>query len=475
MNVLLITPDQMRADAMGCSGHPIVRTPHLDRLAGEGIRYEQCHVHNWVCAPSRATIVTGAHPSVHGVLFNDMTTDLRLETVPELFRRAGYRTGHVGKWHHYPKGEAFGFETILAHDGYREYLAAQGIDPALGEEYPADWTKQFSTWVSPIPEAHYLTVYETDQAIAYLDEPSEKPFFLWLSYEKPHPPYNPPASYAGMYEPAAMPLPAGWDGLQPGAAPHKQADSAEHWRTGVRPAEMTDTDIQLATAHYYASISLVDAQIGRLLAHLEQRGWMKDTMIVFTSDHGEMMGDHRLLNKGPYPYDALTHVPLIIYNPRLPQERRGTVEGRLVGQEDAVATLLDAAKLDPAPHMTGRSLLAALEREGEIVPGVSGHHYGPHYNVNIRTWRTEDYRYTLYHYADEASGAELAEELYDLRADPSERYNVIGDDSYAAVASRMRRELIADTMRREQVKPEVREIRERFASAGGRGIGKTFG
>ncbi|MFS0726646.1 sulfatase [Paenibacillus sp. 1P07SE] len=472
MNVLLITPDQWRADALGCSGHRIVKTPHLDALAGESLRFEQCHVHNWVCAPSRATIVTGAHPSVHGVLFNDMDTDLRLTPVPELFRQAGYRTGHVGKWHHYPKGERFGFETILAHEGYRDYLAAQGLDPDLGEEYKADWTRQFSTWISPVPEEHYLTVYETDRAIAYIDEPSDQPFFLWLSYEKPHPPYNPPESYADMYDPAALPLPAGWEGLREGVAPHKREDSAEHWRTGVRTDEMSDADIRRTTAYYYASMSLVDAQIGRLLQHLEQRGLREDTLIVFTSDHGEMMGDHRLLNKGPYPYDALTRVPLIIHDPG--KSMAGHVESRLVSQMDVIATLLSAAGIAKPPHAEGSCLLTAVRRSGPIVDGVSGHHYGPHYNVNIRTWRTERYRYTMYQYYGAAREQDIVEELFDRSNDPHELHNVARQEAYADIVGELRLQLLSDTIRREQQHSAVREIRERMGKRENRAIGKNF-
>src|SRR5690606_24421385 len=141
---------------------------------------------------SRATLVTGAHPSVHRVVFNDMDADARLVTVPRLLADAGYRTGHVGKWHLLPADHDFGFQERIGHDGYPEYLESVGIDPALASEHEADWTREYATWVSPIPVEHYLTTWETAQAIDFIERAASGPFFLWLSYEKPHLPYNPP-------------------------------------------------------------------------------------------------------------------------------------------------------------------------------------------------------------------------------------------------------------------------------------------
>lgn len=295
-----------------------------------------------------------------------------------------------------------------------------------------------------------------------------QPFFLWLSYEKPHLPFNPPREYASLYDPSEIPLPVGWGGLVEGNAPHKWEDSQKHWRTGIPTDRMTDSDVQRTIAHYYASVSLLDTNIGRLVRHLEEQGLAQRTIIIVSSDHGEMLGQHRLMNKGPYPYDALTRVPFILYDPR--RSDGGRVETRLVGQEDLVATLLHAAGLEPPEHMKGRNLLTAIEEAGDIVDGVSGHHYGPHYNVAVRTWRTQRHRYTLYHYQD----GSVFEEFYDLDTEPAETTNQATDPAYRSTLSELKQQLLLDIARRDHDRRQIAEIRTRFTNVEDRMVTKAW-
>jgi arylsulfatase A-like enzyme len=464
-NIILITPDQFHAGALGCAGNPIVRTPHLDALAARGIRFAECHNHSVVCTPSRATIVTGAHPSVTGSVFNDMAADLRLPSVAGVLAEQGYRTGHVGKWHQFPRDERFGFETVWAHTGYREFLAEHGWDPELGDEYAGDWTHDHATWESPLPAELSITEYETTRAIEYVGLDDERPFFLWLSYEKPHLPFNPPAPYSTMYDPAAIPLPDRWhEGPPDDQVPHKRAESIRHWRTGMTPDAMTDDDIRRAIAYYYGSVSLVDHGIGRLVEHLRDRGLLEDTLIVVSSDHGEMLGQQRLLNKGAYPYDALTRVPLIVSGPGIAGP--GAVEGRIVGQEDVLATIVRAGGGELPPTMAGRDLLAAVQEDGPIVPGVSAELFGPLYDVMVWSWRTQRHRLTEYRYQD---GRALTE-LFDLAEDPGETRNLAGVPESADVEASMRAGLLGDVVRRGLNGAAVVEIAERFSDEGTRRV-----
>lgn len=452
-NIILITPDQFHARALGVAGNEVVQTPHLDALANDGLRFTNCHVHNWVCTPSRATLVTGAHPSVHGVVFNDMDLDVRLETVAGRLGTAGYRTGHVGKWHVRPRGHDFGFQERIGHAGYQSYLEAQGIKPESASEHGEDWTKNNATWISPIPEEHYITTWETDRALEFVEGSAGRPFFLWLSPEKPHLPYNPPAEWAHMYDPTRIPLPDTWNGDVSTDVEAKTADSIEHWRTGMAPAEMSEDDIRQTIAFYYASISLVDHNIGRLRARLGELGLADDTVIVFTSDHGEMLGEHRLLNKGPYPFDALTRVPAIIHDPRLDEAR--TIE-EVVGQESLLTTILAAAGIEPARTMRGVDLRGLVPDSG----AVSGFHFGPHYDTVVRTVRTDTFRYTVYGNAD----GSIVEELFDVEADPYETVNLASRIDSEPKLHALRAELLFDIVRRDHDRPEVLEISDRFSA-----------
>lgn len=452
-NVILITPDQFHADALSVAGHSTVRTPHLDQLANDGTRFSNCHVHNWVCTPSRATLVTGAHPSVHGAVFNDMQADTRLATVAGLLGEVGYSTGHVGKWHLLPAGVDFGFQHRHGHDGYPDYLRSVGIDPDLASEHGPDWARDNATWVSPIPAQHYITTWETDRAIDFIDQSAKDPFFLWLSYEKPHLPYNPPAGWAEMYDPSTISLPVTWNDPHDAGMIAKTHDAASHWRTGMSTSSMSDDEIRRTIAHYYGSVSLIDYNIGVLRNHLESSGLSTNTLVVFTSDHGEMLGEHRLLNKGPYPFESLTRVPAIILDPR---RAGGEVVNGIVGQESLLTTILAAVGVPVPRTMRGVDLFGGERLSAD---GVSGLHFGPHYEVSVRTWRAGDFRYSIYGYAD----GRTEEELFDLRSDAHESRNLVTESERASDLNRMRAALLADIVLRDHNRPEVIEIAARFA------------
>ncbi|MFW5745760.1 MAG: sulfatase, partial [Spirochaetota bacterium] len=319
-NVLFITCDQLRADALGCYGNEICRTPNIDRIAAAGARFTDCHTAYPVCAPNRATLATGRFPSVHGVATNGIPLADDETTVMEVARRAGYRTYGAGKmhfgpqWRFPPDGGVLndpshdlavnpqpsnedlpwhGFERVaITEDNrvgpYGDYLAEHGYDVWADPHsftYPQHITKR-----SVYPEEHHQTTWVADRSIEFLrDHPADEPFFLWTSFVDPHHPFTPPAPYDTMYDPARMPLPARDEGevpLWPDAYRSKHfATEGSHEAIGMH--ELADSEWQRITAFYYGMVTLIDTQIGRIMDAVRSMGQEEETIVVFTADHGE--------------------------------------------------------------------------------------------------------------------------------------------------------------------------------------------
>jgi arylsulfatase len=461
-NILFLMCDQLRQDALGCYGNPVVRTPRIDGLAGEGVRFSNMFAAYPVCAPNRASLVTGRYPTVHRLRTNGQRLPESERTLMQILRDAGYATYGTGKMHFGPQwawpadGRPirdpdpataispqpaedaypwYGFDRVALTEDHRmgpygDYLAAHGYnvwDELHSASYP-----QSATVRSPFPEEHHQTTWITDRAIECLNDcPAGRPFFLWVSYVHPHHPFNPPAPYDRMYDPDEMPLPV-WDEAEvarwPEAYKRKYyALSDGHEAVGL--CDFCDADWQRIKAYYYGMISQIDANIGRLLEALRARGELGDTLIVFTADHGEMLGDHRLLFKGT-TYDCVTQVPFIVCPPG------GTSEGArelLCSTIDILPTLLDLAGVahpDPSP-IQGQSLAPCLDdaghrlRESLLIE-----------NGGVRrSIRTEDALLTWH-------GPQAGGELYDLAADPDCLVNLWDEPEAADLQSRLLDELI---------------------------------
>lgn len=492
--ILFVMTDQQRADYLGCMGHPTLRTPHLDALAADGTLFTRAYCSAPICGSSRMSFYTGRSIFTHGATWNGVPLSLAERTLGEHLRPLGYRTAVVGKTHMTVDREGFarlgldpadpalawlvegGFEPVERDDGlhpdtvaradlpYNVYLRAQGYDGdnpwngwANSAEGPdgevlSGWLLRHCHLPARVREEHSETAYMTDRAIDFIDRAGDAPWCLHLSYIKPHWPYIAPAPYHALYGPDDVP-PAN-RGNAERARPHPvhgafmaHEDSRTFARDEVR---------QRVIPPYMGLISQIDAHLGRLFAHLKARGLWDDTLIVFTSDHGDMLGDHWLGEKELF-YEEAVRIPLIVRDPRSGADGgRGRVCDALVEAVDLVPTFLAAAGgRDPGQWLEGRSLLP-------LVAGAPAEAIG---------WRREamaetDYamrgaRLALGQAPQQARGVMLRgerykyirwigqpEQLFDLVADPQEQADIAGDPASRPVLDEMRGRLIERLMTR---------------------------
>jgi arylsulfatase A-like enzyme len=346
-NILFITMDQIRYDALGFLGVFPVKTPNLDALAARGTVYENTYCSSPLCVPSRASIMTGKYPCDLNVYYNDQAWDESLPTLPGELSKNGYFSVGVGKMHFRPSRKYFGFDKRCA-DNYTDYLLhleRHGIahDQAQNE-FEEERGLDYSTRPSSIPLEHYRPVYTTDRAIHELDliasrrecKPGgNEPFFMWYSFLLPHTPCMSPEPYFSMYSPEDMPAPV---------RDEKELDSfappVQRWRDFWRFID--DERIAKLRAQYMGCITLVDEQIGRVIDHLKKLELYDNTLIVFTSDHGDYLGDHFMQQKGFF-HDCSSKVPLIIAGPDVPVNKRISGNASLI---DLMPTLLSYCGLE---------------------------------------------------------------------------------------------------------------------------------
>lgn len=401
-NILFVTTDQQRWDALGCNGGRLARTPAIDGLAAAGIRYERPHTQNVVCMPSRATMVTGQYPRTHGVVCNGVALPEETPTVMRVLSDAGYRTGLVGKAHFEPlfdlrgrfpqnqlagrrsTGPWFGFDHVelavhapiptthygrfLLHEHPRELLGFGWILSGRGGgDTGAPEVKH-----NPIPRERYHTDWVGERAEAFLRGHAARrddgPFFLWVSFPDPHHPWDPPASERGRVPWRDVPLPEGHTGARTRAV---LADKPRHWLDWYEgrfhnpeggssrfvPARLDTDQLREINALVHVENELVDEALGRLLSVLRELGLDEDTDVVFTSDHGELQGDFGLLFKGPYHVDALLRVPLVWRPARRENIPPGVVR-EPVGLVDLAPTFCAIAGLPVPGWMEGAPLPA---------------------------------------------------------------------------------------------------------------------
>jgi len=342
-NILLILPDQMRASAMGCDGNAEVKTPGIDRLAAEGIRFKRTYANVPVCCPARSILMTGTYPHVNGMVANDLRLREERVTIAEILRDAGYRTGFVGKWHldGGPRDPGFvppgprrqGFEFWAAYECHHKHFAP---------DYFRD-----------TPERIVVNKFEPeascDFAVEFLkSQPKDKPFFLTVQMGPPHDPYGAPENYMKLYDAERLTPDASW---QPGS------EGRPTPKTGLRRGPMANRFVPVGgkeeIAAYYAAITAIDDQVGRLLATLKETGADQDTIILFTSDHGDMLGDHGMRRKRK-PHDESARVPGILRWPaRVP---KGQVVDTLFSHIDMAPTLLALAGHAVPKDMQGADL-----------------------------------------------------------------------------------------------------------------------
>jgi len=450
-NVLWICSDQQRFDTLGCYGNSFVHTPNLDRLAGEGVLFEHAYCQNPVCTPSRASFLTGRYPRTCRARQNGQSIPADELLVTKLLRDAGYVCGLSGKLHVsacYPE-VCHGTERRI-DDGYDEFhwshhpganwptneyfhwLREQGAnfsaDKFEGEEYVE----------TSVPEEIHHTTWCAEKAINFIEASAkfDHPWLFSANFFDPHHPFDPPREYLERYlhRLEDIPLPNYVEGELAKKPPFQERDShgAYFSNDAFDREHISDRTHRLIRAAYWAMCDLIDVQVGRMLDALDRTRQRENTIVIYMSDHGEMLGDHGIYLKGPYFYDPAVRVPLIMSMP--PAITKNLRANALVELVDIAPTLMEAAGLDVAPGMQGWSLWPILT--GQADPAEHRDDvYCESYNCVVRHRRPKAYTTmvrTWTHKLSAVHGLNCGE-LYDLESDPNETNNLWDSPGHANV------------------------------------------
>ena len=459
-NVVLIMVDQMRADCLSILDHPIVDTPNIDQLARQGVVFKQAHSATPTCVPARASLLTGMSQASTGrVGYEDKVPWNYENFLPESFQKAGYHTQAIGKMHVYPARKLCGFHHIELHDGYLHYNRNQH-EAKVGESYEAvddylNWLREraghhldltdlgldcnSSTVARPwtLPEELHPTNWVVTRSIDFLRrrDPT-KPFFLNMSFVRPHPPFDPPEFFYNMYKDLEFPDPPIGD----------WATEEDPDRSGHNPitgkGRVPKRRLHQAQAAYYALITHIDHQIGRFKMKLAEYGLDRNTIILFASDHGELLGDHHLFRKS-LPYEGSTKVPLIVSDPTHSFDfKKNQQLDHVTEMRDIMPTLLDIADIEIPDTVEGKSLYPLMQNKdikwrdylhGEHEQLLDSHHY-------ITTGKD---KYIWYSQTG-------TEQYFDLEEDPEELINQIDNEVYASEIDHLRGLLIKELADREE-------------------------
>lgn len=446
-NILFLVADEYRHDALGVAGHPIVKTPNFDRLAAGGVRFTQAYTASPVCSPSRGTMFTGRYPQVHGVTTNGMPFAEGEVVLPQILRRRGYTTGMVGKLHLQLGEDWFDFAEITAGgDGaaYQAFLRASGQmlkgnanTAAVPGTLVAPGKTPLRIGTSVLPEDKFPEAWEATRAIDFIraQKDRDRPWFLFVSMLKPHSEFVIPAPWDRMYAAKDMPLPktfrAGLAMPEGFAAGESDADGPRTKKKREKvdgpgsPARLfiNDADIlREVTAHYFGAVSLVDKQMGRVLAVLEELGMRDNTIVVFTADHGNMLGERNRMFKGVM-YESSARVPLLW---RAPGVRAGVVNSTPVDNTTIMPTLLELAGLPVPAGVQGKSVAPILLGQGGAPEAA--YSYLADKMVRQGEWKL------IVPLARSRSGRP---ELYHVVRDPDEQNNLYGKPEAAEAQQRL--------------------------------------
>lgn len=442
-NIVLIITDQQRFDTVAALGYPHMITPNLDRLVREGVAFTRTYVTAPSCAPSRASLFTGRYPHMTGVLRND-------EAWPGswvgLLARAGYRCVNVGKMHTFPYETPLGFherhvvenkDRANPHlpfflDNWDKALWARGLEKPSRVTYRRrlDYRERMGAFEWELPEDLHADNFVGNLARWWLERyPGREPFFLQVGFPGPHPPYDPPRRHLEAYRDRDIPMPtrAAVDlEAQPGPLRELREHHCSTDHDGiVHLASPSDEQLRRQRAHYYANITLIDEQVGAILRALEERGVLEETVIVFSSDHGDCLNDHGHIQKWTM-YDPSVRVPAIVWGPR--HVSAGVrVEG-LVSMMDLGPTVLELAGVEPPETMQARSLVPALSDR----PFAGREHvFSEHARDAILTGTdmmtmVRSQRWKLVCFAGSEEG-----QLFELAVDPQEEHDLWSDPGCA--------------------------------------------
>ncbi|MEM1061493.1 MAG: sulfatase [Planctomycetota bacterium] len=424
-NVVFILTDDHRYDVMGCAGHPFVETPNLDRIANEGVYFEDGVVTTALCSPSRASILTGLYTHKHGVVDNGTPEPEGTRFFAETLDNAGYDTAFIGKWHMGNQGDG-------PRPGFDRWVSFKG----QGVYYPRP-NFRLNVDGERVPLEGYITDELTDYAVDWLDgrEPGETPFFLYLSHKAVHSDFQPSPRHRGRYADVELSLPTGTETLSGENVPRWVRDQRNSWHGIDFPYHSTKT-LESLYRSYCESVLAVDDSVGRVMDKLEEMGVLDETLIVYMGDNGFLFGEKGLIDKR-VAYEPSLRVPMLARCPELFEG--GTRVDRVVANIDMAPTILDVAGLEPEWDMDGRSFV-------KLAQGGDDGWRDEFLYVYYWEWsfpqtptqfalREDRYKFITYY------GLWDVEELYDLEVDPGETTNLIAVPEHARRVTRMRKQV----------------------------------
>lgn len=466
-NIVWLLSDQHRADALGAASDGVVQTPRLDGIALEGMTFDRAYCQGPLCVPARASLLTQRYVSEHGVADNTWRNGRDgLPTTVQQIRDAGYHTVAIGKMHlyKYPPDVADGEPIMRAHgflevdemlgkygnafgrSDYTDHLAEIGcLDEYrtfLDERNPHSRPRlaeaglvgrpHWATDPAPMPDDSHPDLWLAERTAAWLEQyDDEAPFFLWVGFPGPHDPWDAPSSYVERYRDTDIPLPASM--TPPDTASGRWGALLDSVADYGSSATSSPETVRQVRRHYFAGVTMIDDAIGRIIDALAAAGRLDDTWIVYSSDHGEMLGDHGFFTKTLF-YEGSVRVPLIVRPPGGMDSRR--YEG-LVEHVDLAATLCELAGAEPVPESNGRSFASLLQgrdgwRRGVVRSECEG----------FGMWRTERFKIVV----DEADSTPV--QFFDVIADPLEGVNLVADAEYASVLDEMMQHIVLPDLRR---------------------------
>ncbi|MEN6607824.1 MAG: arylsulfatase [Bryobacteraceae bacterium] len=439
-NLLLLMADQHRADCVHADGNAAIHTPNLDRLAAEGARFRCAYSTTPTCTPARSALLTGMSPWRHGMLGYGQGAVRYPVEMPRLLRDAGYYTLGIGKMHWHPQRNLHGFHQVLLDESgraespdyrsdYRVWFWSEspGLNPdATGIGWNDCTSKPYA-----LPERLHPTAWTGETAVRFLRDYNRKePFFLKVSFARPHSPYDPPARWMDRY--ADAPIPPARCGKWAGRYRPLSSQRPDLWH-----GDLGAEQVRRSRQGYYGAVSFVDEQIGRILETLEKRNMLERTLILYLVDHGDMTGDQYLWRKS-YAYEPSARIPMLIRWPEgMVSGSRGQVLRQPVELRDALPTLLDAAGVTVPDAVEGRSLLELTRGRTEgWRPWIDLEHdvcYAPENQWNALT----DGRFKYIFHARDGE-----EQLFDLEHDPAEMVDLAGDPAHQATLRTWRGRMI---------------------------------
>ncbi|HUV06393.1 MAG TPA: sulfatase-like hydrolase/transferase [Spirochaetia bacterium] len=459
-SILLITSDHHRGDSLGLLDHPVAFTPHLDKLGQQGIVFRRAYSECPMCIPARMSIMTGLGPgttedSIGYNYYEECSPLLRSQTLPGLLGEAGYQTQAVGKMHFFPQRMRYGFDDMiideegrllpgLVRDDYETWLLYNGF---AGENFGHGVTSnENSCRIWHLPERAHSTNWTARETCRWFNrmEP-DTPFFLWMSFSAPHPPYTPPLPYWELFRNISVPprIEGNWTVPEQMPAvfirsqfPHNSDRLTQFWyNKSVRA--------------YYALIAQIDFQISLVIGMLREKGLLGRTIILYTADHGDMMGDFNTFEKRLF-YDGSANIPFILALPEgHPDYRYGEISHNPVGLQDVLPTLLDAAGVEPPRNITGVSALAGLRDRRLSRPLIHGNYSNGKDTPDASHMITDGHmKYIWYNEGN-------IQHLFDLERDPREKVNLAQEPRNDSLVLEWRERLIE--ILEDERSPDVRD------------------